>query len=53
MPYKVRKVGKGYKVVTKATGVTHSKKSMSKAKAKRQAAAIYANTKEGKSKRRR
>lgn len=45
MPYKVKKSGKGYKVITKTTGRPHSKKPLSKAKAKAQARAIYANTK--------
>jgi hypothetical protein len=45
VPYKVVKSGKGYKVKTKTTGATHSKKPLSKKKAQAQARAIYANTK--------
>ena len=45
MPYKVSKSGKGYKVVTKATGRAHSKKPLSKKKAQAQMRALYANEK--------
>ena len=45
MPYNLKKTGKGYKVVTKATGKTHSKKPLSKAKASAQMRALYANEK--------
>jgi hypothetical protein len=46
MPYKVSKSGGGYKVKNKKSGKTYSKKPMSKEKAKKQMAAIYANTNE-------
>lgn len=46
MPYKLQSTGGGYKVVTKATGKAHSKKPLSKERAKAQMRAIYANTNE-------
>lgn len=46
MPWKVDKVDGGYKVRNKKTGKTYSKKPMSKEKAKKQQAAMYANTNE-------
>jgi hypothetical protein len=45
VPYGIRKEKGGYKVETKTTGATHSKKPMSKSKAKAQMRAMYANTK--------
>lgn len=46
MPYAIRKGPHGFKVVTKATGKAHSKKPMSKGKARAQMRAMYANTPE-------
>lgn len=46
MPYKIAKSGSGYKVKNKNSGKTYSGKPMTKAKAKKQMAAIYANTDE-------
>ena len=46
MPYKVKKVAGGYKVVTETTGKAHSKKALPKQKAVAQMRALYANTKE-------
>lgn len=43
MPYSLVKSGKGYKVQSTLTGKTHSKKSMSLAKAHAQMRAMYAN----------
>ena len=43
MPYTITKVGGGYKVKSKDTGKTHSKKPLSKAKAMAQERAMYAN----------
>jgi len=43
MPWGISKSGSGYKVRNKETGKTYSKKPMSKAKAKKQMAAMYAN----------
>lgn len=43
MPYKLKSTGGGWKVAKKHGGKTFSKKPMSKAKAKRQMAAIHAN----------
>lgn len=45
MPYSLRKRGGGYVVVTKATGRTHSKKPLSRARAMAQMRALYANEK--------
>lgn len=45
MPYEIRKVNGGYKVGHKGQDKTYSDKPMSKAKAKRQMRAMYANTK--------
>lgn len=46
MPYKLSKSGKGYKVTTPNHPQGFSKKPLSKAKAKKQMAAIHANTHE-------
>lgn len=46
MPYRIKKVKGGYKVSNKETGKTYSKKPMSKAKAKKQMAAMYVNMNE-------
>lgn len=43
MPYSIIKAGKGYKVASTLSGKTHSKKSLSLAKAHAQMRAIYAN----------
>lgn len=45
MPYDVKKVKGGYKVVNKETGKTYSKKPQSKATAEAQRRAMYANEK--------
>jgi hypothetical protein len=50
MPYKVQKSGKGYKVVTKGTGKTHSQKPMPKSRAMAQMRALYANVSHGRKK---
>lgn len=47
MPWKIKKSGKGYVVVTKATGREHSKKPMSRAKADKQIRALYASERKG------
>ena len=49
-PYKLEKVGKGYKVKTKSgpnKGKTHSNKPLSHARALRQLRAMYANMPKG------
>lgn len=46
MPYKLKKVGGGYKVESKDTGKTHSNKPLSKSRAKAQMRAMYANVKD-------
>ena len=46
MPYKLQKVKGGYKVVSKNTGRTHSRKPMTKAKATAQLRALYANVRD-------
>lgn len=43
MPWNIAKSGSGYKVRNKETGKTYSKKPMTKSKAKKQLAAMYAN----------
>lgn len=43
MPYKLKKVGSGYKVAKKSGGKTFSKKPMTKKKAEAQMRAMYAN----------
>ena len=43
MPYKIKKVKGGEKVVSKDTGKTHSDKSLSHAQAVAQLTALYAN----------
>ena len=43
MPYKLKKVGSGYKVAKKSGGKTFSKKPQTKKKAEAQMRAIYAN----------
>lgn len=43
MPWNIAKSGNGYKVRNKETGKTYSKKPLSKEKANKQMAAIYAN----------
>lgn len=43
MPWNIAKSGSGYKVRNKETGKTYSKKPMTKEKAKKQMAAMYAN----------
>lgn len=43
MPWNIAKSGEGYKVRNKETGKTYSKKPMTKDKAKKQMAAMYAN----------
>lgn len=45
MPYKLKKSGGGYKVTSPNHKSGFSKKPLSKGKAKKQLAAIYANTK--------
>lgn len=45
MPYKVKKSGGGYKVTSPDHPSGFSKKPLSKSKARKQLAAIYANTK--------
>lgn len=44
MPYKIKKSGGGYKVTSPNHKSGFSKKPLSKSKAKKQMAAIYANT---------
>jgi hypothetical protein len=46
MPYKLKKVGSGYKVAKKTGGKTFSKKPMTKKKAEAQMRAMYANSNE-------
>lgn len=46
MPYGLKKVSGGYKVGNKHSGKTYSKAPQTKAMAKRQLAALYANTKD-------
>ena len=46
MPYDLEKTKGGYKVRSKETGKTHSNKPLSKAKAKAQMRAMYANVKD-------
>jgi hypothetical protein len=46
VPYEIKKTGKGWKVAKKGDGRVFSKKPMAKSKAKRQLAAIIANSKE-------
>jgi hypothetical protein len=46
MPYELRKVKGGYKTGRKGQGKTYSKKPQSKAMAKKQLRALYANTKD-------
>ena len=41
MPYKLRKSGSGYQVVSKDTGKTHSKKPIPKSRAAAQMRALY------------
>lgn len=43
MPYEITKVKGGFKVRNKNTGKTYSKKPMTKEKAQKQMAAMYAN----------
>lgn len=43
MPWNIAKSGSGYKVRNKETGKTYSKKPMTKSKAQKQLAAMYAN----------
>jgi hypothetical protein len=43
MPYLIAKVPGGFKVITKATGETHSKKPLTKKVAEAQRRAIYAS----------
>jgi hypothetical protein len=43
MPYELRRVKGGHQIVSKDTGKVHSKKPMSKSKAKAQMRALYAN----------
>jgi hypothetical protein len=43
MPWHLEKRGKGYVVVTDATGRTHEKYPIPKGRAKRQLAALYAS----------
>lgn len=43
MPYELKKVSGGYKVVSKDTGKPHSDKPMSKAMATKQMRALYRN----------
>lgn len=43
MPWNIAKSGSGYKVRNKETGKTYSKKPLTKEKAKKQMAAMYAN----------
>jgi hypothetical protein len=45
VPWRLQKLGNGYVVATKATGRTHSKHPMSKAKAQAQMRALYASEK--------
>jgi hypothetical protein len=45
MPYGLKKTKGGYQVETKTTGATHSKKPLSKSKAKAQMRALYSQTK--------
>jgi hypothetical protein len=45
MPYQLKKSGSGYQVESKDTGKTHSKKPLSKGRAKAQLRALYANMK--------
>lgn len=46
MPYSIRKSGGGFKVYNKKTGHAFERKPMSKAKAKKQIAALHINVKE-------
>jgi hypothetical protein len=48
MPWKLKKSGKGYIVVTEGTGRPHSKKPLPRARAMAQMRALYAQQKKGK-----
>lgn len=45
MPYSLQKSGRGYYVITKASGRRHSKRPLSLKRAKAQMRALYANEK--------
>jgi len=46
VPYKVKKSGSGYKVVSTKTGKTHSRKPLSKKKAEAQMRALHVHVKD-------